>query len=83
MAVNHPFVLKSLLLFVKSMYAEELTHMFIPPAAALSNPIYTPAADGTVGFVDNTAHEMAPHVLALGVRVELFDGREAEAFQLT
>ena len=65
------------------MYAEELTHMFIPPAAALSNPIYTPAADGTVGFVDDPAHEMASHVIALAVRVELFDGREAESFLLT
>ena len=57
--------------------------MFMPPAAALSNPIYTPAADGTVGFVDDPAHEMAPHVIALAVRVELFDGREAESFPLT
>ena len=65
------------------MYAEVLTQMFIPPAAALSNPIYTPAADGTVGFVDDPAHEMASHVIALAVRVELFDGREAESFPLT
>ena len=56
---------------------------FIPPGAALSNPIYTPAGDGTAGFLDDPVHEMAPHVIALVVRVELFNVREAEAFPLT
>ena len=65
------------------MYAEVLTQMFIPPAAALSNPIYTPAVDGTVGFVDDPVHEMAPHVVAWVVRVELFNLRDTEAFPFT
>ena len=47
------------------MYAEELKQISIPPAAELSNPIYTPATDGIVGFVDDPVHEMAPHVIAL------------------
>ena len=65
------------------MYIEELTQIVMPPAAAISNPIHTPAADGTVGFVDDPVHEMAPHVIALVVRVELFNVRDAEAFPLT
>ena len=65
------------------MYAEEPTHISMPPVAALPNPTYTPAADGTVGFVDDPVHEMAPHVIALVVRVELFNVRVAEAFPLT
>ena len=65
------------------MYIEELTQIVMPPAAALSNPIHTPAADGTVGLVDDPVHEMAPHVIALVVRVEFFNVREAEAFPLT
>ena len=65
------------------MYAEEPSHIFIPPAAALSNPIYTPAADGTVDFLDDPVHEMAPHVIALVVKVELFNVKETEAFPLT
>ena len=56
---------------------------FIPPGAALSNPIYTPAGDGTAGFLDDPVHEMAPHVIALVVRVELLNFREAEEFPLT
>ena len=51
------------------MYAEELRQISIPPAAALSNPIYPPAANGTVGLVDDPVHEMPPHVIALVVRV--------------
>ena len=54
------------------MYIEELTQIVMPPAAALSNPIHTPAADGTVGLVDDPVHEMAPHVIALVVRVDFF-----------
>ena len=65
------------------MYAEELRQISIPPAAALSNPIYPPAANGTVGLVDDPVHEMAPHVIALVVRVDFFNVREAEAFPLT
>ena len=47
-----------------------LAHISIPPTDALSNPIYTPASDGDVGFVADPAHEMAPHVIALVVRVD-------------
>ena len=65
------------------MYIEELTQIVMPPAAGISNPIHTPAADGTVGLVDDPVHEMAPHVIALVVRVELFYVREVQAFPLT
>ena len=75
--------MKSLLIVVKSLYAEELTHISIPPAAALANPTYTPATDGAVGCVDDPVHEMAPHVIALVVRVELFNVGEAAAFPLS
>ena len=60
-----------------------LQQISIPPAAALSNPTYTPAADGWVGFVPDPVHEMGPHVIPLVVRVELFNVRDAEAFPLT
>ena len=62
MGVNHHF-LKSLLLFVKSMYAEEITHIYISLGAGLSKPIYTPAVDGVVAFVHYPVHEMGPHVI--------------------
>ena len=58
-------------------------HISIPPAAALSNPIYTPATVGAVGFVPDPEHEIGPHVILLVVRVELFNVREAEAFPFT
>ena len=72
-----------MLIIVKSMYAEEPTQISFLPGAALSKPIYTPAADGVVGFVHYPVREMGPHVLLLVVTVELFDVREAEAFPLT
>ena len=65
------------------MYVEDLSQMSIPLAAALSNPIYTLAADGVVGLVPDTVHEMGPPVILLVVTVELFNVREAEAFPLT
>ena len=55
----------------------------IPPKAALSNPIYTPAGDGAVGCVPDPVHKMGAHVIPLVVEVELFNVREAEAFPLT
>ena len=64
------------------MYAEALTQISISPAAALSNPKYTPAADGVVGFVPYPVHEMGPYVIRLVVRVELFNVREAEALSI-
>ena len=67
---------------MKSLYGELLQHISIPPAAALSNPTYTLAIDGTDGFVDDPVHEMAPDVKALVVRVELFNVTDAEAFPL-
>ena len=36
------------------------------------------AVDGAVDFVDDPVHEMAPHVILLVVRSELFNVREAE-----
>ena len=83
MGVNIYLPLKSVPTVVKSMYGKLLQQISIPPAAELSNPTYTPATDGWVGFVDDPVHEMAPHVIALVVRVELFNVRDAEAFPLT
>ena len=60
-----------------------LQQISIPPAAELSNPTYTPAKVRCVGFVPDPVHEMGPHVIALVVRVELFNVRDAEAFPLT
>ena len=55
---------------VKSMSGKVLQQISIPRAAELSNPRYTPAADGWVGFVPDPVHEMGPHVILLVVRVE-------------
>ena len=73
--------MKPRLIFVKTMYGELLQQISIPPAEALSNPIYTPATDGTVGFVVVPEHKMAPQVILLVVRIKLFNVRETDAFQ--
>ena len=65
------------------MYAKLLQQISIPPAAALSNPIYTPAVDGCYGFVPGPVHEMGKHVIPLIVRVELFNVKDAEAILFT
>ena len=36
-----------------------------------------------MSFVPDPVHEMGPHVIALFVRVELFNVRDAEAFPIT
>ena len=72
-----------MLIFIKSMYGELLQQISIPPAAALSNLIYTPATVGCVGCVVDPVHEMAPHAILLIVRVELFIVRDADALPCT
>ena len=68
---------------MKSTYAEELTQIYISPAAELSNPTYTLATDGAVGFVDDPVHEMAPHVRELVVNVVLVNVKDGDALLLT
>ena len=75
--------LTSLYIFEKSIYGEPLQDISIPPATEESNPINTPATDGVVGFIPVPVHEIGPHVIALVVRVELFNVREGEALPLT
>ena len=65
------------------MYGELLQQISFPPAAEVSNPTYTLAVDGTVGFVDDPVHGMAPHVILLVVRIKLFNVRDPEAFPFT
>ena len=65
------------------MYGELLQHISITPAAVLSNPTYTLAADGWVGFVPAPVHEMGPHVISLVVRIDFFNVRDAETFPFT
>ena len=72
-----------MLIVVKSMYGELLQQISILPAAELSNPTYTLAVDGAVGFVDDPVHETAPHVILLLLGVVLFNVRDAEASPLT
>ena len=75
--------MKSVPIIAKSMYGKVLQHISIPRAAELSNPRYTLAADGWVGFVPDPVHEMGPHVIPLVVEVELFNVRDSEALPLT
>ena len=63
------------------MYGKLLQQIAIPPAAELSNPTDTLAADGWVGFVLDPVHEMGPHVIALVVNVVLFSVRDGDANQ--
>ena len=66
------------------MYFLALEQISIPPDDDEPNPMYTPAAVGTVVFVVVPEHDiMAPHVILFVVRVELFNVREGEAFPLT
>ena len=65
------------------MYGELLQQISIPPVAEVSNPRYTPAAVGDNCFVPVPVHEIGPHVIALVVRVELFNVRDAETLPLT
>ena len=65
------------------MYGELLQHISIPPVAEVPNPRYTPAVVGDNCCVLVPVHEIGPHVIALVVRVELFNVRDAEAFPLT
>ena len=65
------------------MYEELVQQISSPRVAALSNPVYTPAAFGTAGFLLDPVHEMGPHVILLVVNVELFNVGEAEACPLT
>ena len=65
------------------MDGELLQQLSIPQAVSQSNLIYTPATVGCVGFVVDPAHEMAPHVILLVVRVKLFNVRDAHALPFT
>ena len=67
---------------MKSMYGVLLVQISIPPAAELSNPIYTLAVVGVVGFVD-PLHELGPHVISLVVRVDLFNVRGGNVVPFT
>ena len=68
---------------VKSMYGKLLQQISIPPAAELSNPTYTPAAYGWVGFIAVPVHETPLHVIALVVNVVLFNVSDGDAPLLT
>ena len=57
--------------------------MLKPPADALSNPIYTPATVGAVGFVVYPVHVMAPHDMLLVVNVVFLKVINGEAFPCT
>ena len=73
-----------MLIAVKSMYGEALQQISIPPAVELSNPTYTLAVDGWVGFVCVVpVHEIGPLVILLVVNVVLFNVRDGDALLLT
>ena len=59
------------------MYGVRLAHTSIPPAAAVSNPIYIPTEVGTVGFTVEPEKYIAPDVILLVVRIDLFTVRIA------
>ena len=65
------------------MYWHAIEQISIPPDDDKSMPMYTPTAVGTVVFVPDSVHEMGPHVIALVVRVVLFNVRDAKAFPVT
>ena len=64
------------------MSCVEPAAMSTPPAEELSITIYTRVAPGVVGYVFDSVHEMAPHVILLVVKVELSNAKEGDACPL-